>query len=126
MKFNKANDKLKKLYKAVSLVKWLNRMIGRAKAKVYSFDLLSGVMCPMAMLCRSRARVNEETGKRTIEDGPRTKFRCFSASQEVLFTNVYKNRKTNSDAMVACSSSFEMADKLISVLPKMPPLSGFT
>ncbi len=118
MKFNKANDKLKKLYKALSLKKWLDRKIGRASAKVYSFDLLSGVFCPMAMLCRSRARRNEETGKRTIEDGPRTKFRCFSASQEVLFTNVYENRKRNGDAMLDCKSSFEMADKLIAVLPK--------
>ena len=118
MKFNKANDKLKKLYKAMSLKKWLDRKIGRSSAKVYSFDLLSGVFCPMAMLCRSRARRNEETGKRTIEDGPRTKFRCFSASQEVLFTNVYENRKRNGDAMLDCKSSFEMADKLIAVLPK--------
>ena len=118
MKFNKANDKLKKLYKAMSLKKWLDRKIGRASAKVYSFDLLSGVFCPMAMLCRSRARRNEETGKRTIEDGPRTKFRCFSASQEVLFTNVYENRKRNGNAMLDCKSSFEMADKLCAVLPK--------
>lgn len=118
MKFNKANDKLKKLYKALSLKKWLDRKIGRSSAKVYSFDLLSGVFCPMAMLCRSRARVNEETGKRTIEDGPKTQFRCFSASQEVLFTNVYNNRKRNGDAMLDCKSSFEMADKLIEVLPK--------
>ena len=118
MKFNPANDKLKKLYKAASLKKWLDRKIGRAKAKVYSFDLLSGVFCPMAMLCRSRAKVDKETGKRSIQDGPRTQFRCFSASQEVLFTNVYNSRKRNGDAMLDCTSSFEMADKLCAALPK--------
>ena len=118
MKFNPANDKLKKLYKAASLKKWLDRKIGRAKAKVYSFDLLSGVFCPMAMLCRSRAEVDEQTGKRSIKDGPHTQFRCFSASQEVLFTNVYNSRKRNGDAVLACKDSFEIADKLCAALPK--------
>ncbi len=117
MKFSNANTKLKKLYahSAGSLAKWLGQKIGRATAKVYSFDLLSGWNCPFARECRSRAVV--EAGKRRIEDGKHTKFRCFSASQEVLFPNVYDSRKNNSDAMHGMETSEEMADALESALP---------
>ena len=65
MKFNPANDKLKKLYKPP-----VSRSGSTARSDVqrlvYSFDLLSGVFCPMAMLCRSRAKVDEQTGKRSF------------------------------------------------------------
>lgn len=61
--------------------------------RVYSFSLLSGYTCPGAHDCRSFAI--EKDGKRTIMDGPHTKFRCFSASQEALYTNVYHQRKQN-------------------------------
>ena len=89
MKFSNANDKLKKLYKLRDTIlrNWLMHKIGRASAKVYSFDLLSGIDCPFAKLCRSKAHFADD-GSRSIQDGPDTEFRCFSASQEVLFTNV--------------------------------------
>jgi len=117
MKLSTANSKLKKLYKAACLTKWLDRQIGRSSAKVYSFDLLSGVDCPLAMLCRSKAKVGDD-GRRTIQDGPDTKFRCFSASQEVLFTNVYKGRKANHDAIHQYDNEFDMADAIMGILPK--------
>ena len=119
LKFSKANTKLQKLYKLATTVlkRWLGQKIGRSTAKVYSFDLLSGVDCPFAFNCKSQADVQED-GSRRIKDGPNTTFRCFSASQEVLFTNTYKSRKANHDAIHALETSDAMADALCAALPK--------
>jgi len=119
MKFSVANTKLKKLYKYATTVlkRWLGQKIGRSAAKVYSFDILSGVDCPFAHNCKSQAE-EQADGSRRIKDGPHTKFRCFSASQEVLFTNVYKSRKANHDAIHSLETSDEIADALCDALPK--------
>ena len=119
MKFAAANTKLKKLYKLAKtvLAQWLDRKIGRSMAKIYSFDILSGIDCPFAFNCKSQAEIQED-GSRRIKDGPDTKFRCFSASQEVLFTNVYNSRKRNHDAIHECETSDDMADALCNALPK--------
>ena len=119
MKFSKANTKLQKLYKLATTVlkRWLGQKVGRSTAKVYSFDLLSGVDCPFAMKCKSEAEVQED-GRRKIKDGPDTEFRCFSASQEVLFTTAYNARKRNHDAIHALETSDDIADALIAALPK--------
>ena len=119
LKFSAANTKLKKLYKlaTTTLKRWLGQKIGRSTAKVYSFDILSGVDCPFAHNCKSQAE-EQADGSRRIKDGPHTKFRCFSASQEVLFTNTYKSRKRNHDAIHALETSDDMADGLCAALPK--------
>ena len=41
----------------------------------------------------------QDNGKRKIRDGKHTEFRCFSASQEVQYTNVYNSRKHNYDKL---------------------------
>lgn len=119
LKFSKANTKLQKLYKLATTVlkRWLGQKIGRSTAKVYSFDILSGVDCPFAFNCKSQAE-EQADGSRRIKDGPDTKFRCFSASQEVLFTNTYKSRKRNHDAIHSLETSDAMADGLCAALPK--------
>ena len=120
VKFSKANTKLKKLYKVAALSKWLSN-----KRKIYSFDLLSGWACPQADKCMSRAIVVD--GKRKIQDGDNTEFRCFSASQEVVYTNVYNLRKSNFDAiravisdnsLIACEKISKIVDMIIAALPK--------
>ncbi len=93
IKFSKANSKLVKLYKVQELQKWLE-----GKRKVYSLDLLSGHNCPFANECLSKA-VERDDGSRHIQDGPNTEFRCFSASQEAQYPNVYAPRKENSDTL---------------------------
>lgn len=92
MKFSEANTKLQKLYNVAALAAWL--AFGR---KVYSFDLLSGFTCPGAYDCKSKA-VRTATGRR-IQDSTNTLFRCFSASQEVNYTNVYNLRRRNYDSV---------------------------
>ncbi len=103
IKFSSANTKLKKLYKVAALSKWLSN-----KRKIYSFDLLSGWACPQADRCMSRAIVVD--GKRKIQDGDNTEFRCFSASQEVVYTNVYNLRKSNFDAIRSIISDNSLTD----------------
>ena len=60
------------------------------------FDLPAGRTCPMASECHSYAVMNDN-GKLTIKDGDNNKFRCFAASQEAQYLNVYKARKYNFD-----------------------------
>jgi hypothetical protein len=63
----------------------------------YTFSKLSGHTCPYAKLCHSKAIESGNT--RRIEDGKYTQFRCFSASQEVIFKETYKQRKHNTEVM---------------------------
>ena len=99
LQFSDANAKLSELYNVPELETWLTD--GR---KVYSLDLLSGYSCPFARDCLSKAVPTGETTKAgnprlKIKDGPYTKFRCFSASQEVLLPNVYKRRQHNFETL---------------------------
>ena len=94
LKWSKANAKTERLNESCwAIAKYLDD--GR---KVYSLDLLSGYSCPFAEACLSKAVVGDN-GKRTIKDGPKNEFRCFSASQEVQYTNVYNLRKHNYDTL---------------------------
>jgi len=117
LKFSNANTKLKKL----------ERFLDKGK-KVYSFDLLSGHSCPFAKDCLSKA-VETVDGKRSIKDGPDTLFRCYAASQEVEYTNVYKLRKANFDTiadLIRNKAAVSMiASEIQNALPKMPALSEF-
>lgn len=83
---------------------------------VFTFSLLSGFSCPYAKDCLSKAiRVN---GKSTIEDGPHTKFRCFSASEEAMYPNVYDSRNGNYQKLKACEHNVgEMVNLISSSLP---------
>ena len=90
VKFSDANAKLKALYDVAELERWL-----QDRRKVYSFDLISGWSCPQAKDCLSKVHVINTDGKKKLIDGKDCKFRCFSASQEATFPNVYKKRKHN-------------------------------
>ena len=92
LKYSNANAKTEALKQVDELKPFLDN--GR---KIYSLDLLSGYSCPSANECLSKAIIVD--GKRKIKDGPKTKFRCFSASQEVQYTNVYNLRKHNFDTL---------------------------
>ena len=110
VKFSKANAKIEALKQVESLQKYLE---GK---KVYSFDLLSGFSCPFAKECLSKAVENSE-GKRTIKDGPDTEFRCFSASQEVQYTNLYNLRKNNFDSLRKLDT-VELVKEILEAMPK--------
>lgn len=111
LKYSKANTKLRKLNKVRALKKYLT-----GKRKVYSFDILSGWSCPAAKDCLSKAI--EVDGRRKIQDGKHTQFRCFSASQEAQYPDTYNKRKANFDAVKACKNTDEMVDLLSENLPE--------
>jgi hypothetical protein len=110
MKYSPANVKIKALASVPAIAKYLPK--GK---KVYSFDILSGHSCPFANECLSKV-VETPSGFR-IKDGPNTEFRCFSASQEVIFTNVRKLRSSNFSELKGLTSA-EMASKLSEAMPK--------
>ena len=111
LKFSKANAKTQALANDPELADYLTN-----KRKIYSLDLLSGYSCPYAEKCLSKATV-QENGKRKIKDGKYTEFRCFSASQEVQYTNVYNSRKHNFD-LLRNSDYDEMVELIHGSLPK--------
>jgi hypothetical protein len=110
--FSEANAKIQNL----SLVRGLQKYLEFGR-KVFSFDLISGWSCPFARDCLSKVHVIN--GKKKVIDGPHTEFRCFSASQEAIYTNTYNKRMDNFQlARDAADSPFKVADMLDSHLPK--------
>jgi hypothetical protein len=107
LKFSPANTKTKRL-KAV---------IPTLRGKIYSLDLPSGYTCPGAKLCKSRA-VGGDNGRFTIVDGPDCQFRCFSASQEVIFPNVRKVRWHNHNELVQAKTVKGMTKLILESIPK--------
>jgi hypothetical protein len=93
LKFSNANAKTEALKQVPELAGYL-----QGKRKIYSLDLLSGYSCPSAKACLSKAVVQTD-GRRKIKDGKDNEFRCFSASQEVQYTNVFNLRKHNFDLL---------------------------
>lgn len=103
LKFSPANSKL------IQLEKRINK-------KVYSFSTLSGHNCPYANSCLSKAI--DVGGKLKIQDGPNTEFRCFSASQEIIFPAVYNARKYNTDLVRSKKTVKELVELINSSIPK--------
>ena len=63
------------------------------------FSLPAVKTCPVASLCHSFVSINKDN-KRVIQDGVNTEFRCYAASQEVMYTALYKKRKYNLDLLI--------------------------
>ena len=106
--FSAANAKTKVLGKILGL----NR-----GEKIYSLDLPAGHSCPGAKDCLARVILNS-SGKRKIKDGPHTKFRCFSASQEVIYPAVYKRRQQNYAALRQTRKSTATRNLILDSLPR--------
>jgi hypothetical protein len=117
LKFSDANAKTSNLASVEGVAKYLAG--GR---KVYSLDLPSGVTCPGARDCHSWAKVDPQTGKATIKDGPFTQFRCFSASQEVQYPALRALRAHNKAEIDACGKSAAKIARLI--LASIPTNAG--
>ena len=88
---------------------------GNAKLdkKILIFNLPAGHSCPQASKCLSK--VDPVTG--TLKDGKNTIFRCFAASQEVLFPNVRVSRNNNFESLRKCKSAKQMEDLIVGSLP---------
>ena len=99
--------------------KLLKFSLGNSKldGKTLIFDLPAGYACPFARDCRSC--VDLETGK--IKDGPHTKFRCFGASSEARFKQVWENHWYNYNLLKTAGfrSPRKMADLIEASLAGM-------
>lgn len=115
LKFSPANAKIKAMTKVSALSGYLTK-----RRKIFSLDLLSGWTCPFAKECLSKVHIVQIDGvpRKKIKDGPDTQFRCFSASQEVLFPSLYNLRKGNMDTLQESKSVEDIADKIQAALPK--------
>ena len=92
----------------------LNFTKGNAKLgkHIAIFNLPAGKTCPGARFCKSF--VSDENGKRRIQDGKETIFRCFAASSEVQYDATFQNRKNNMEIIVsALKISMEECAKVI-------------
>lgn len=107
LKFSPANAKLKHLEPLVG-------------GKVFSFSTLAGVSCPYAKECESKAVLGDDN-RLKIVDGPHTVFRCFSASQEVIFKKTYEQRKYNMDLLATCGNK---VDKLVELMQSSLPVKA--
>jgi len=74
-----------------------NAKLNNNKYVIYTFSLPAGWTCPGAFECKSKVHIKED--RRVIKDGKDTEFRCFAASQEVLFPSVYNARQFNLAAL---------------------------
>ena len=73
------------------------------------FNLPAGKTCPGALLCKSFAVVGKD-GKRHIQDGEHTEFRCFAASGEVQYDSAFYNRANNFQMIVDAIRDGSAAD----------------
>jgi len=93
-----------------------NAKLDGYKKPIYTFSLPAGFTCPGAKDCKSKAKVKD--GKRFIQDGKDTVFRCFAASQEVLYTNTYNARQHNLAELRKCKTAKQKAKLISDSLPK--------
>ena len=93
-----------------------NAKLASLGGKVYTFSLSSGWSCPAAHDCLSKAVAKD--GKMAIKDGPHTKFRCFSATQEVVYKAVRDQRQHNFDLLRKANKEGNMPNLIEQSLPK--------
>jgi len=115
LKFSDANDKLKKLKKKLpSFFRSLGLVVPE-NPKLVALHKLSGEDCPYAKACLSKVVL--VNGKRTIQDGPHTEFRCYSASLEALYPALYNKVVHNTELVAGCSDADEYRQLIDASIP---------
>ena len=89
---------------------------GNAKLEksIATFSLPAGHSCPGALECLSRA--DPDTGK--VTDGKFTKFRCFAAAAEAMYSATRAARWHNFNALTTAGSRKAMAALIVASLPE--------
>lgn len=83
---------------------------------IHHISLPAGKTCPGASECHSSAV--KKDGKIRVVDGPKCKFRCFAASQEALYPQVYRAREHNHKLLKQAKRSGRIKDLILNSLPK--------
>ena len=79
-------------------------------------SLPSGWSCPGAAACKARA-IETDSGRWVIEDGRNTSFRCFSASEEALYTGARNIRWRNWELLREARTAHNMTKLILSSIP---------
>lgn len=85
---------------------------------MYTFSLPSGWSCPGAKDCLSKAVLDNTSQKYSIKDGEKTKFRCFSATQEVVYKGVREQRQYNFNLLRNAKTMPNMASLILESIPQ--------
>jgi hypothetical protein len=72
---------------------------GKLAKSTLTFSLLAGKTCPGANICKSWV-AEDSNNRRKIVDGENMQFRCFAASNEVMYPNTYNSHKYNLEQIV--------------------------
>ena len=92
---------------------------GNAKLKSrLILSLPAGKTCPGAVFCKAFAVV-DNNGKRSIQDGKDTIFRCFAASSEVQYDAVYNSRAHNLELIMQCITGHVIGSLSSQTLPEL-------
>ena len=102
-----------------SLLKFQTGGNAKLDKKITAFNLPAGKTCPGARACNSRCR--EIGGARSIVDGPHCEFRCFAATAEAAFPDVYIAREWN--RLILCQYLKTKAEMTQRILDSLPPRS---
>ena len=93
----------------------LQRITGR---KLFTFSMLAGHTCPFANECKAHVEI-DENGRKYLVDGPNSDYRCFSASQEVLYPPIYNSRLHNAELLkIAALGYNKAANEIVDDIPK--------
>lgn len=92
-----------------------NAKLASLKGILYTFSLPAGHSCPGANECL--AKVIFESGKYKIKDGPKSRFRCFSASQEVVYKGVREQRQYNFNLLRQYKDTKDISQLISDSLP---------
>jgi hypothetical protein len=95
-----------------------NAKLNSNSVKIHHFSIPAGWSCPGALECWAKATINEGL----IQDHPRAKYRCFSASMESLRPMVRAQRWNNFALLKAVGSREGMRDLVLASIPKRAQL----
>ncbi len=84
-----------------------NAKLNRSGYIIHSFSLPSGWTCPGARVCQARVGLD---GK--LVDGVRQEFRCYSASEECVYRNVFLMRMRHFRILRSLGTAEAMAGRL--------------
>lgn len=92
----------------------LKALEAQQNRKVYSIDLISGLTCPAADICKGHADYTTGSGK--LIKNPEAIYSCYAAATESRYSNVYASRTINTEIIkiaVKYNSLTNLLDKVI-------------
>lgn len=98
-----------------------------AKIDHYNFSLRSGYTCPFAKKCLTKVERDPKTKTSKLKRSPSSEFQCFSASQELMYPDVYLQREYNENlakARLKSGGPVAFAKSMIAAISENLPRSA--